>query len=107
MTDTAARQYTEEAALPVARSSGSGLGILNMLVGASDAGAASRKIKGSDYEKQFFLNSPYRSMIDKMGTKFLQQVLNKELSDHIKDKMPEIRSELLKKCREADEELDR
>ena len=51
MTDTAARQYTEEAALPVARSSGSGLGILNMLVGASDAGAASRKIKGSDYEK--------------------------------------------------------
>ena len=58
-------------------------------------------------EKQFFLNSPYRSMIDKMGTKFLQQVLNKELSDHIKDKMPEIRSELLKKCREADEELDR
>lgn len=29
----------------MARSSGSGLGILNFLVGATDAGAASRKLK--------------------------------------------------------------
>ena len=58
-------------------------------------------------EKQFFINSPYRSMVEKMGTKFLQQVLNRELSDHIKDKIPEIRSELLKKCREVEEELQK
>ena len=58
-------------------------------------------------EKQFFMESPYKSMIDKTGTKYLQLVLNRELSDHIKEKLPEIRSELLKKCREVEEELDK
>ena len=58
-------------------------------------------------EKQFFMESPYKSMIDKTGTKYLQKVLNRELSDHIKEKLPEIRSELLKKCREVEEELDK
>ena len=58
-------------------------------------------------ERQFFMNSPYKAMIDKTGTKYLQQVLNKELSDHIKEKLPEIRSELLKKCREVEEELEK
>ena len=58
-------------------------------------------------ERQFFLDSPYKTMVDKTGTKYLQQVLNKELSDHIKEKLPEIRSGLLKKCREVEEELEK
>ena len=46
-------------------------------------------------------------MKNKMGTKFLQKVLNKELSAHIKAKIPEIRFELLKKFKEVDLELEK
>ena len=53
-------------------------------------------------EREFFLNSPYKKMANKMGTKYLQQVLNKELSDHIKSKLPEIRLEIIKKSKEVD-----
>ena len=55
-------------------------------------------------EEHFFLNSPYKHM--KMGAKYLQQVLNIELGSHIKAKIPEIRSELLKKCKEVEDDLD-
>ena len=57
-------------------------------------------------EKEFFMKSVYRSMIDRMGTKYLQQVLNRELEKHIKSKIPEIKSELHRKRREVEEELD-
>ena len=59
-------------------------------------------------EERFFLESPsYRDMKDKMGTQYLQRVLNKELSTHIKAKISEIRFELLKKCKEVDLELEK
>ena len=48
-------------------------------------------------EEQFFLDSPYKHM--KMGAKYLQQVLNIELGSHIKTKIPEIRSKLLKNAK--------
>ena len=57
-------------------------------------------------ERQFFLSSPYyRKMAAKMGTKFLQQVLNKELNNHIQNKLPEIRTEIIRKSREVEEDL--
>ena len=57
-------------------------------------------------EREFFLSShPYRGMADKMGTKYLQHVLNQELSSHIKDKLPKIQVEIKKKFREAEEKL--
>ena len=56
-------------------------------------------------EREFFLTSPYRKMAAKMGTKYLQQVLNKELSSHIQTKLPEIRAEIIKKSREVEEDL--
>ena len=57
-------------------------------------------------EREFFLSShPYRGMADKMGTKYLQQVLNQELSSHIKEKLPKIQVEIKKKFREAEEKL--
>merc|ERR1719483_2052521 len=56
-------------------------------------------------ERSFFLNSPYKSMVNRMGTKYLQQVLNRELSSHIKSKIPEIRSDLQKKSKEVEEAL--
>ena len=49
--------------------------------------------------------SPYKSMVDRMGTKYLQTVLNKELTNHIKAKLPEIRSDILRKSREIEDEL--
>ena len=57
-------------------------------------------------EREFFLSSPpYRKMAAKMGTKYLQQVLNKELSNHIQNKLPEIRTEIIRKSREVEEDL--
>ena len=57
-------------------------------------------------ERQFFLSSPYyRKMAAKMGTKFLQQVLNKELNNHIQNKLPEIRTEIISKSRQVELEL--
>ena len=56
-------------------------------------------------EREFFLTSPYKKMASKMGTKYLQQVLNKELSNHIRSKLPEIRAEIIKKSKEVDEDL--
>ena len=56
-------------------------------------------------ERDFFLNSPYKGMANKMGTKFLQQTLNKELKNHIRNKLPEIKAEILKRKREVEEDL--
>ena len=57
-------------------------------------------------EREFFLSTPaYRKMAAKMGTKYLQQVLNRELSNHIQNKLPEIRAEIIKKSREVEEDL--
>jgi len=56
-------------------------------------------------ERTYFLNSPYKSMVNRMGTKYLQQVLNQELRTHIKSKIPEIRSDLQTKGKEVEEAL--
>ncbi|KXJ10943.1 dynamin-1 [Exaiptasia diaphana] len=46
-------------------------------------------------ERKFFLSHPsYRHMADKMGTAYLQKVLNQQLTNHIKDTLPELRSKL-------------
>ena len=57
-------------------------------------------------EREFFMSSPYKNMANKMGTRFLQETLNKELKNHIKNKLPEIKTEILKKSREVDEDLE-
>ncbi|XP_022085097.1 dynamin-1-like isoform X2 [Acanthaster planci] len=46
-------------------------------------------------ERKFFLShSSYRHMADKMGTPFLQKVLNQQLTNHIKDTLPALRNRL-------------
>ncbi|XP_038063950.1 dynamin-1-like isoform X2 [Patiria miniata] len=46
-------------------------------------------------ERKFFLSHPgYRHMADKMGTPFLQKVLNQQLTNHIKDTLPALRNRL-------------
>ena len=56
-------------------------------------------------EKEFFLKSPYKSMIAKMGNRYLQRFLHKELSNHIRSKLPEIKSEIFRKNRDINDEL--
>ena len=58
-------------------------------------------------EKEFFLSSPYKTMVNRMGTKYLQQVLNHELRSHIQSKIPQIKSDLQRKQKEVIEELKR
>ena len=72
-------------------------------------GVVNRKMKSVNEaraaEKDFFRHSPYRRMGDKMGSDYLQQVLNQELRGHIQAKLPQIRTEIIKKSREVEEDL--
>ena len=44
-------------------------------------------------------------MIDRMGTRFLQETLNDQLGKHIKEKLPGLRSGLQNKIRELNDRL--
>ena len=56
-------------------------------------------------EKQFFLNSPYRHLMDKMGSHYLQQHLSKELMQHIRNKLPYVLSSLEDKKQDIEHQL--
>ena len=46
-------------------------------------------------ERQFFLAHPaYRHIADRMGTSFLQKTLNQQLTNHIRETLPALRSKL-------------
>lgn len=46
-------------------------------------------------ERNFFLSHPaYRQMAERMGTGYLQKSLNQQLTNHIKDTLPTLRSKL-------------
>eukprot|EP00092_Neocalanus_flemingeri_P034950 GFUD01038029.1.p1 GENE.GFUD01038029.1~~GFUD01038029.1.p1 ORF type:complete len:778 (-),score=179.11 GFUD01038029.1:280-2613(-) len=97
---TDARDIFENKLLPLKKGY---IGVVNRSQRDIDNNKDIRKALAS--EKAFFLNSPYKSMVNRMGTKYLQQVLNHELSIHIKSKIPEIRSDLLKKSKEVEDAL--
>ena len=44
-------------------------------------------------------------MLDRMGTRFLQQTLNEQLGKHIKEKLPGIKTFLRKKISNIDQSL--
>lgn len=46
-------------------------------------------------ERKFFLSHPnYRHMADRMGTAYLQKVLNQQLTNHIRETLPQLRNNL-------------
>ena len=48
-------------------------------------------------ERKFFLShNSYRHMADKMGTPYLQKVLNQQLTNHIRETLPTLRQTLQK-----------
>lgn len=58
-------------------------------------------------ERRFFLSHPsYRHMADRMGTPYLQKVLNQQLTNHIKDTLPELRNKLQKQMLDLEKEVE-
>eukprot|EP00051_Salpingoeca_urceolata_P027535 m.481911 g.481911 ORF g.481911 m.481911 type:complete len:812 (-) comp22377_c0_seq1:294-2729(-) len=59
-----------------------------------------------DAERRFFMGHPsYRHMASKMGTPHLQKVLNQQLTNHIRDTLPELRLKLQKQFNELEKEV--
>lgn len=87
---TDAREILDNKLLPLRRGY---IGVVNRsqrdIEGRKDIKAA------LDAERRFFLSHPaYRSMADKLGTAYLQKVLNQQLTNHIKDCLPSLRDKL-------------
>ncbi|ULT99086.1 hypothetical protein L3Y34_000435 [Caenorhabditis briggsae] len=90
---TDARDILENRLLPLRRGY---VGVVNRgqkdIVGRKDIRAA------LDAERRFFLSHPsYRHMADRLGTTYLQQTLNQQLTNHIRDTLPTLRDSLQKR----------
>jgi len=58
-------------------------------------------------ERKFFLSHPsYRHMADRMGTPYLQRVLNQQLTNHIRDSLPSLRDRLQKQMLQLEKEVE-
>ncbi|XP_068095992.1 dynamin-3 isoform X4 [Hyperolius riggenbachi] len=58
-------------------------------------------------ERSFFLShAAYRHMADCMGTPYLQKVLNQQLTNHIRDTLPELRSKLQSQLLSLEHEVE-
>nr|XP_058951907.1 dynamin-1-like [Pocillopora verrucosa] len=87
---TDAREILENRVLPLRRGY---IGVVNR----SQADIDGRKdIKSAlASERKFFLShASYRHIADKMGTGYLQKVLNQQLTNHIRETLPALRSKL-------------
>ncbi|XP_052789623.1 dynamin-1-like isoform X2 [Mya arenaria] len=87
---TDARDILENRLLPLRRGY---IGVVNRsqkdIAGQKDIRAALAA------ERKYFLSHPsYRHMPDRMGTPYLQRVLNQQLTNHIRDTLPNLRNRL-------------
>ncbi|XP_033239222.1 dynamin isoform X12 [Drosophila pseudoobscura] len=58
-------------------------------------------------ERKFFLShSSYRHMADRLGTPYLQRVLNQQLTNHIRDTLPGLRDKLQKQMLTLEKEVE-
>ncbi|XP_076042559.1 dynamin-1 shibire isoform X3 [Oratosquilla oratoria] len=58
-------------------------------------------------ERKFFLSHPaYRHMADRMGTPYLQRVLNQQLTNHIRETLPGLRDKLQKQLLSMEKEVE-
>ncbi|XP_015204536.1 dynamin-2 isoform X2 [Lepisosteus oculatus] len=58
-------------------------------------------------ERKFFLSHPaYRHMADRMGTSHLQKTLNQQLTNHIRDTLPALRSKLQSQLLSLEKEVE-
>ncbi|XP_048245948.1 dynamin-1-like isoform X4 [Haliotis rufescens] len=99
---TDAREILENRLLPLRRGY---IGVVNRsqrdIEGRKDIRAALAA------ERKFFLShSSYRHMADRMGTPFLQKVLNQQLTNHIRDTLPALRNRLQTQMLSMEKEVD-
>ncbi|CAB3384923.1 Hypothetical predicted protein [Cloeon dipterum] len=99
---TDARDILENKLLPLRRGY---IGVINRsqkdIDGKKDIRAA------LDAERKFFLSHPsYRHMGDRMGTPYLQRVLNQQLTNHIRDTLPGLRDKLQKQLLALEKDVD-
>ncbi|XP_034669018.1 dynamin isoform X4 [Drosophila subobscura] len=58
-------------------------------------------------ERKFFLShASYRHMADRLGTPYLQRVLNQQLTNHIRDTLPGLRDKLQKQMLTLEKEVE-
>ncbi|KAL9880413.1 dynamin-1 shibire isoform 4-T8 [Glossina fuscipes fuscipes] len=58
-------------------------------------------------ERKFFLSHPsYRHIADRLGTPYLQRVLNQQLTNHIRDTLPGLRDKLQKQMLTLEKEVE-
>uniref|UniRef100_A0A8D0GL76 dynamin GTPase n=1 Tax=Sphenodon punctatus TaxID=8508 RepID=A0A8D0GL76_SPHPU len=58
-------------------------------------------------ERKFFLSHPsYRHMADRMGTPYLQKVLNEQITNHIRETLPAFRSKLQSQLLSVEHEVE-
>lgn len=90
---TDAREILENRLLPLRRGY---IGVVNR--GQKDINGRKNITAALDAERKFFLShSSYRHMADKLGTAYLQQTLNQQLTNHIRDTLPTLRDTLQKR----------
>ncbi|XP_064165432.1 dynamin-1a isoform X2 [Anguilla rostrata] len=99
---TDAREILENKLLPLRRGY---IGVVNRsqkdIDGKKDIGAAIAA------ERKFFLSHPsYRHLADRMGTPYLQKVLNQQLTNHIRDTLPGLRAKLQSQLLSIEKEVE-
>ncbi|XP_023276392.1 dynamin-2-like isoform X1 [Seriola lalandi dorsalis] len=99
---TDARDILENKLLPLRRGY---IGVVNRsqkdIDGKKDIGAALAA------ERKFFLSHPaYRHIAERMGTPHLQKTLNQQLTNHIRDTLPGLRSKLQSQMLSLEKEVD-
>lgn len=99
---TDAKDILENKLLPLRRGY---IGVVNRsqkdIEGRKDIKAA------MEAERRFFLSHPsYRHMADRMGTPYLQRVLNQQLTNHIRDTLPALRDKLQKQLLSMEKEVE-
>ncbi|XP_013183373.1 dynamin isoform X2 [Amyelois transitella] len=99
---TDARDVLENKLLPLRRGY---IGVVNRsqkdIDGRKDISAALAA------ERKFFLSHPsYRHIADRLGTPYLQRVLNQQLTNHIRDTLPGLRDKLQKQLLALEKDVD-
>uniref|UniRef100_A0A8C6U4J3 Interferon-induced GTP-binding protein Mx n=1 Tax=Neogobius melanostomus TaxID=47308 RepID=A0A8C6U4J3_9GOBI len=99
---TDARDILENKLLPLRRGY---IGVVNRsqkdIDGKKDINAALQA------ERKFFLShQSYRHMADRMGTAYLQKTLNAQLTNHIRDTLPALRSKLQSQLLSIEKEVE-
>ncbi|XP_015784186.1 dynamin isoform X3 [Tetranychus urticae] len=99
---TDARDILENRLLPLRRGY---IGVVNRsqkdIDGKKDIRAA------MEAERNFFRTHPaYRDMVDRLGTQYLQKVLNQQLTNHIRDTLPSLRDKLQKQFFQLEKEVE-